>query len=646
MSRWHTTLLTLGVIVILLLGWWSGWFDSAPVSKPGDTDTPSPDPRLAYKGPFKNIHPDVKYVGDAVCAQCHYGHATGFHAHPMGQSIRKTSLMLNEPHFKKDVSFDKIGATWTMDREGDKVFHVEQIFDRDKKVVAEMRTPVDYVIGSGQRGHSFFTFQSGAIYQTQISWYSQKKIWDLSPGFQESRLRPVTSSCLVCHSGGVRPQGQTLNRFNENAPFQSAAISCERCHGPGQLHVEAREQRYITISTDRPIDYTIVNPIHLKPALRENICQQCHLEGTARVLRRSRGVMDFRPGMKLDDVWRIFVLARHENDHHNAVSHVEQMYQSECFIQSKGKMGCLSCHDVHSPPVGEKEKVRYYRNKCMECHKEPHHNQPPKKRLEMNKGSCISCHMPKFKAADIVHTAATDHRVLKNPNEKGKHANLPKALKGYPITPFELRKGLEEDPEFQRDLALGLYMSMHEVPLNQVESTVNASVRMMKEAIKRHPHDDEGILMLSELQSRRRQSDETKREALVRLKSLLSRQPNNERALEMSAKIHGDLDEHAESLKNYEMLVKVNPTRLEHWLKASELSVRLKKWDQAKKYAEQALKLHPTHPAPRVILVYVLRKQGKHTEANRYNRVLIAMPESLVAPHRKVLKRVVSTSSQ
>ncbi len=639
MFRWLTTLLALGVVGVLLLAWSSGWFDSKVAPEPGDT--PAPDPRLAYKGPFKNIHPDVKYVGDAVCAECHRGHSLGFHSHPMGQSIRKTSGLLDEPHFAKDVSFKKLGATWTMDREGDKVFHVEKILGKDDQVVAEMRTPVDFVIGSGQRGHSFFTFQQSAIYQTPISWYSQKKLWDISPGFRESRLRPVTSGCLVCHSGGVHPQQGTANQYDPTNPFRSAAISCERCHGPGQLHVEAREKRLMTIDGEDPIDYTIVNPIHLEPALRENVCQQCHLEGTARVLRRSRTGNDFRPGMKLDEVWRVFVLTRHEGEHHNAVSHVEQMYQSEFFIQSKGKMGCLSCHDVHAPPVGEAEKIKFYRNKCMECHEEPHHAEPAKKRAELNSGNCVACHMPRFEAADSVHTAATDHRVLRNPKAGAKHSTGPKPLKaGYAVTPFEMREGLEEDPEFLRDLALGLYMSMHEVPINQVNRTVTSSVKLMKEALERHPHDETAILMLSEVQSRRNESDETKRESLARLQGLLKRQPNHERALEMSGKIHLDLEEYPQALECFERMMKVNPTMLTHFLRGAEVAVRLKQWEKAKTYAEKALELHPTHAAPRVVLVYVLRKMGKHAEANKYNRVLIAMPESLVAPHREVLKQL------
>src|SRR5437879_5189632 len=61
------------------------WFRS-----PAKTDRPAPppvDPRLAYSGPFRNIHPDVRFVGDTACASCHADECDLFHQHAMGRSI-------------------------------------------------------------------------------------------------------------------------------------------------------------------------------------------------------------------------------------------------------------------------------------------------------------------------------------------------------------------------------------------------------------------------------------------------------------------------------------------------------------------------------------------------------------------------------
>src|SRR5438067_2539227 len=49
-------------------------------------DPPPPDPRLTFPTPFRNVKPDVKYVGDAACAGCHQAIDKSFHHHPMGRS--------------------------------------------------------------------------------------------------------------------------------------------------------------------------------------------------------------------------------------------------------------------------------------------------------------------------------------------------------------------------------------------------------------------------------------------------------------------------------------------------------------------------------------------------------------------------------
>src|SRR5262245_49924101 len=49
-------------------------------------DLQPPDPRLTFATPFRNVHPDIHYVGDAACANCHLEIDQKYHAHPMGRS--------------------------------------------------------------------------------------------------------------------------------------------------------------------------------------------------------------------------------------------------------------------------------------------------------------------------------------------------------------------------------------------------------------------------------------------------------------------------------------------------------------------------------------------------------------------------------
>ena len=46
---------------------------------------------------------------------------------------------------------------------------------------------VDYIVGSGQHTNSHITNMNGYLYQLPLTWYAQKKQWDLPPGFENGR---------------------------------------------------------------------------------------------------------------------------------------------------------------------------------------------------------------------------------------------------------------------------------------------------------------------------------------------------------------------------------------------------------------------------------------------------------------------------
>src|SRR5262249_29259433 len=55
---------------------------------PAPAPAPLPDdPRLRYDGPYRNVRPDVPYVGDGDCALCHRDVSDSFRRHPMGNSL-------------------------------------------------------------------------------------------------------------------------------------------------------------------------------------------------------------------------------------------------------------------------------------------------------------------------------------------------------------------------------------------------------------------------------------------------------------------------------------------------------------------------------------------------------------------------------
>jgi tetratricopeptide (TPR) repeat protein len=591
---------------------WGGgrWLWRKPPEPPAQRDPA--DPRLTYKGPYRNIHPNVKYVGDAACAGCHKAETDGFHRHPMSRSIVPISQLAPAQRYDTKVHnpFEALGMRFTVERRGDKVGYKQERLGRGGKVLAVAEVEAHYAIGSGRRGHSYFTTHDGFLFQTPISWYGQKQIWDLSPGFHDGGLRSVVPECLFCHAGSARPVEGAENRYREPV-FAQAAIGCERCHGPGEVHVKARK-------ADQPvkgrIDYTIVNPRHLTPELRENVCQQCHLEGVVRVLRRGRGVFDFRPGLPLQEFWRVYVAAEGLDKHQRAVSQVEQMYASKCFKASKGQLGCVSCHDPHEAPPSAEKRVASHRRKCLSCHEQEHRCSLDRAaRLAQSKDdSCIDCHMARLQSDDIAHTATTDHSIPRRarprqaPREPG--PGLP-ALPDQPLLLFP-QGGPGEGADAERDLALALVKAARD-KAGVYRMYLPRARRLLKKAVEKHPRDVallDGLGTALDLEGQ-------KDKALGAFEDILRLAPRHVRALRMAALLAQQRERFDAALGYWDRLAAETPFDPKTQLSLALLLARLGKQERALAACRKLLELDPLRGEAYVIRAHCLDKVGKKAEA-------------------------------
>ena len=293
-------------------------------------------PDVYADSPYQNARLGVEYVGDEACARCHREIADAYRLHPMGQSLRPLAGDAKGPPIGAGAGlrFEAKGLQFSVEARGGRVFHKMTRSDREGKVFAETEAEVRYALGSGKRGIAFLIERDGFLFQSPIAWFAQQGRWDISPGYGEFATepnfeRPIQPECLSCHANQFRPVAGTLNRY-EPPIFQGHAIGCERCHGPGALHVNRERQ------SDEP-DLTIVNPAKLAPALRESICQQCHLQGMFRFTRAGREPLDFRPGLPIYRFWAFFLMKTGNRDKLEAVGHVEQMESSRCFRASQGR---------------------------------------------------------------------------------------------------------------------------------------------------------------------------------------------------------------------------------------------------------------------------------------------------------------------
>ena len=329
---------------LLLVGIYLAFFRGRHADSTGG---PPPDPRLAYTGPYRNIDPAVQYVADERCGDCHQKEAHSFAEHPMGRSLFPIATAHAPPTGpQQNNPFEALGSRFQVERVGDHVWHRRVKAGPDGRPIAESAWEVRFVIGSGTRGFSYLSDRDGYLSETPISWYSQKNLWDLSPGFGPAQAigRAVIPDCLFCHANRARHIEGTSNQYAEPI-FAGYAIGCQRCHGPGERHVAARQAGTVTATPD----YTIVNPRHLEPALRDAVCEQCHLQGKLRFPGRGRAVDDFRPGLPMELFWSVFNRVAEPGESQKAVGQVEQMEQSHCFAAGSDteRLSCISCHDPH-----------------------------------------------------------------------------------------------------------------------------------------------------------------------------------------------------------------------------------------------------------------------------------------------------------
>ena len=97
---------------------------------------------------------------------------------------------------------------------------------------------------------------------------------------------------MTCHNAMPAYVEGSENRY-VSVPH---GIDCERCHGPGSLHIESVMSGN-AVNTSMEADYTIVNPARLSVEQQFDICQGCHLQG-ASVNKAGHTFADFRPGCR------------------------------------------------------------------------------------------------------------------------------------------------------------------------------------------------------------------------------------------------------------------------------------------------------------------------------------------------------------
>ena len=537
-------------------------------------------------------------------AQCHAQISQTFSHHPIARSIKTVQQepVVGAARTALIAAFDAGSSHFTVEQRAGRVYHRESKSDERGHLLAEVEAEVSYAVGSGSLGTTFLVEQAGRLYESPISWFGQKQRWDVSPGYEANNLhfdRPIESSCLFCHSNQAAPVPMTVNRYEEPI-FRGLAIGCERCHGPGELHVRGQEV------VDGK-DLTIVNPRHLEPALRDAVCEQCHLVGDHRVAKLGREPFDFRQGLPTTDFFAVF--ARTSKLQPKAVRQVEQMKLSRCYRESQGLLGCTSCHDPHQAPTTQ-ERVAYFRHRCLECHEQRGCSLPISARQTRNQDDCIACHMPS-KGSTIPHVAATDHRVLKTPESQSaeESGSAQSDLPLRQLNPGDSGPGTPGSPGRELGIALAAEGAKY-LHLPLARQLGLQALPFLDKALAEQPDD----LQAQRYRARALALAGRRRAALEVAETILKVAPSFEDVLGELVQYAVELGDYRPALAPAAKAVALNPWSSELHERRAFLLCQIQDWSEAARESRESLRLNPFRRFARMFLIEALLHGNDKTD--------------------------------
>jgi len=395
-----------GIVALLALAACGGSSKAPPASSAG--------------GAFLNQSLDVSYVGVEACRPCHAERWSTFAHTGMGRSWYPLTAdrAIEDWTTRNTVDVPASGLRYRMSRRDGKFFMRQSLIDPRGGENAVDERELTRVVGSGHHSRTYIVVMDGKLFQAPVCWYTKDALWDLCPGYEDNNdhfTREIDRTCVFCHNARMERVPGARNAFVEPIP---AGIDCERCHGPGRLHVDRWAHGETPTGAGDP---SIVNPKRLTPQLRMQICFQCHLgdsKSTERVAKVGTTLDDWRPGQAITAAIVPFRFAEATPHDYGLSAQVDRLLLSRCYLESQGKLECLTCHDPHVTVYRKDRPADFFTAKCLGCHaKEACPAPQAARRATSPPDDCVACHMRKGEPSDHRHADFTDHWIRKRIDE-------------------------------------------------------------------------------------------------------------------------------------------------------------------------------------------------------------------------------------
>lgn len=396
-------------------------------------------------------------AGDAACRQCHEDIAARYAKHGMATTglvaIPRGGSPALRAAFDAGAIVQHVGSGFAYRpfRDGDRFF-VEERIDGDGGATLHTTTvEITHTYAAGRIGQAFGYVRGGYVYQVPVDWYPGARRWALDPSFGGGNARfgrPFLSFCLGCHVDAPARRGSSPDLVR--LPL-SAGVGCEHCHGAGLVHARSS-------GTESMLDLAT-----LPPARKLDICAQCHLQGTAEILRPGREIFAYQPGQALHRHRVNFVERTAHADRFQLVGQVDRMARSKCFTASSGALTCTTCHDPHTS--SRAQPAASWRAACLTCHQDASCTAPREARAARG-DACSECHMRRDTATDFrvavpgVSLPIVDHWIRRTFEPPSPVDTIVTRQPAGDVRPFVELLGEELDgPHLEAVRAVGLHVS-------------------------------------------------------------------------------------------------------------------------------------------------------------------------------------------
>jgi hypothetical protein len=259
------------------------------------------------------------------------------------------------------------GVTWAYTLRGNEL-------STERRGAGEVeRFVIDYAFGSGHHATTLVSLidrtpHAPSMIEHRLSVFAHKDVPDVTPG--QSLAVSVegnspsgrryagsnTLKCFECHTTLTSDRGPLV--LDEGTMI--ANVGCERCHGPGRLHVDAARNGADEAALALPF-----GPGRSTTDEQIRMCGACH----------RLPEMGDRALIRPDNP----VLARFQP---------VGLLQSACYRESRGALSCVTCHDPHARTSTDRDA---YERICRSCHEGR-----SRTTCKVSPATgCVACHMPR-----------------------------------------------------------------------------------------------------------------------------------------------------------------------------------------------------------------------------------------------------------